>query len=463
MIPQAVTLAMAVVLSQSAPVMTLEQALADAETNNNDLKVAQARLQQAQQLSARVWANYLPTITVGAAYTRNSAEAVIPFATSYVVRNVGAPTGAPFDPTQPPSETNLPGGQTTFLAFPDRETAQEITIQPFNQWGAQAQFNQAILAPALFPAIRAAYLGEQVAALNIENARREVLFGVAQLYFGVAGLKQAVAVQERLLEINRAHEKDARIRYDAGALPRVALLRAEIDRARSEQDLKRAQNALAGMKLSLGTLLDRAGPFDVTAPQAPAIPADVTPLREAVSQRPDLKAAQAQVALTQSQRLASWLRYAPSLGANGVYRYSNVGGFTGENASWAVSLGLNWTLLDGGLREAEVREAGAKVAEARAAQRSAELKASEEFSRALLELDSARANKVKAEEQLNLARESRKLVGVNYEAGGATYLEVTDANSALLNAEVGAVSEALNESLAALRLLKAAGRFAVAQ
>jgi outer membrane protein TolC len=48
---------------------------------------------------------------------------------------------------------------------------------------------------------------------------------------------------------------------------------------------------------------------------------------------------------------------------------------------------------------------------------------------------------------------------VNFKAGAATYLEVSDANQALVTAELGAVNEALAADVAALRLLRAAGRF----
>jgi multidrug efflux system outer membrane protein len=51
-------------------------------------------------------------------------------------------------------------------------------------------------------------------------------------------------------------------------------------------------------------------------------------------------------------------------------------------------------------------------------------------------------------------------VDVSFKAGTATYLEVTDANTALAAAETGFVGETLNASLAALRVLKAAGQFA---
>jgi outer membrane protein TolC len=78
---------------------------------------------------------------------------------------------------------------------------------------------------------------------------------------------------------------------------------------------------------------------------------------------------------------------------------------------------------------------------------------------ARLDLDSAVANREKAKEQLALAQENQRLVNVNYKAGAATYLEVTDANTALLQSELTQVSETLNADLAALRVLKAAGAF----
>jgi outer membrane protein TolC len=151
--------------------------------------------------------------------------------------------------------------------------------------------------------------------------------------------------------------------------------------------------------------------------------------------------------------------YAPNLGLSGVYRWANVGGFTGQNTSWAITLGLQWVLWDGGLREANLRESNAKVAEAKASATLAENKARDEVRRGLLDLASARANRTKAEEQLRLARESQRLVDVNFKAGVSTYLEVTDANTSLAAAETGFVGETLNASLAALRVLKAAGMF----
>jgi outer membrane protein TolC len=408
---------------QQLPVLTLDDALREAEAKNLDLVAARARLQQSQELSRRVWSNYLPQLVAQASYTRNSTAAELP---------AGLIPGLP----------------------------QDIVIQPFNQYTAQLQVSQAVIAPTLFPAIRNAYLTEEIAAVSTENARREILFGVAQLYYGAVALKQSLAVQRRLLETQQAHEKDARVRYQAGTTPKVALLRAEIDRAAAEQDVKRAENNVASAKISLATLLDRQPDFEVEVPGPPPAAGDPAGLEDAaLRQRPDVEAARQTAELARRTKDAVYYQYLPSLGLTGAYRWANVSGFTAEKTSWLITLGLNWVLYDGGLRETELRENRARVLEAEANRRGAENRARDEVRRGQLDLESAIANRQKGEEQLSLARENARLVEASFKAGAATYLDVTDAQSALRNSELGFVADNLNADLSALRLLRAAGVF----
>jgi outer membrane protein TolC len=431
--------------------LTLEQALRETETNNLDLQAARARLDQANQMTWKAWSYYLPQVTAGATLTRNNKAVVIPFPVGYYVRDTGTPQGPPAS-----AETGI---QTNYVASIPASTM-DITMVERQQLAAQLQVNQAIIAPAAWFAISSAYAGEQVAALGTEAARREILFGAAQLYYGAAGLKQALAVQERQLSIQRDHERDAQVRYRAGTTPKVALLRAEIDRARAEQDLKRAQNAYASAKLSLGTLIGRTGDFDVAVPPEQAVSQDPSALEQgALRDRPDVKAAAESVRLAERLRNGNYAQYLPNLGAFAQYRWVDLASTSGISSSWAIGLALNWTLFDGGLREANLRENRAKVVEAEANRKNSEAKAVDEVKRTLLDLDSARANKAKAAEQVSLARENAKLVQVSYKAGAATYLEVADANAALLSAELGQVAENLNAEVAAIRLLKAAGAF----
>jgi outer membrane protein TolC len=450
---------MSVLLAASlaaSSVLTLEQAQREANQRNADLGAARARLEQARELSRKAWSGSLPQISAGGTYTYNSAEAKIALPTGYYVRDVGVPQGPPHDPSREPDISNPPGAQTTYIMVPSGLV--EAEIQKRHQFGGQVQLSQALLAPALWLGIANAGRAEDLSALGVESARREVLFAATRLYYGAVGLKEAAAVQERLLQANVEHERDARVRYEAGAAPRIAWLRAQIERSRSEQDVKRTRIAYQSAKSSLAALLDRSPDFEVERPPPPPeLPGDVE--RTPIDQRPDVRAARQAVELAEGGRAAAWARYAPSAGLFARYQAANAQGFTGEYGTYVLGVSINWTLLDGGLREAELREAGAKVAEAKESLRSAEVKARDEVRRALLDLETARANRLKAEEQVKLARENAALVKASFEADAATYIEVTDANSALLGAELSLISESLGTELAALALLKAAGRF----
>ncbi|MCP3139227.1 TolC family protein [Pyxidicoccus xibeiensis] len=419
----ALTLA-ATLAAAPPPVLTLEDALSRARKENLDLKAAQARLQQADTASRKAWAGYLPTITASGAIIRNSDAAIIP---------------------------------------PGLLSPVPIEIQPLIQRQAQIELRQAIIAPQLWAAIQGAYKSERVAELNVEQARREILFGVAQAYYGAAAQAQAVTVQERLVELNQARAKDTRVRFEAGTVTRVALLRAEQDLSRAEQDLIRAKNAAASARLVLATLLafDEAD-FQVAPPPEPQVsPKTDTAamIQRSLEARADVAASRETVELARINKRGVWLSYLPTLGVSGAWRIANSGGFTGQSDTWAITFAAQWTLWDGGLREANLSEASGRIAESEANARKAELTAREEVKRAQLDLESALANRLKAEQTVELARESQRLTDVSFKAGVATYLEVADANTALTGAEIGLVSERLQAAVAALRLLRSVGAF----
>jgi outer membrane protein TolC len=402
-------------------VLTLEDALRQAAERNLDLRAAEARLRQARETSRQAWAGYLPSLTASGAYTRNEHEARIP-------------------------------------ALPPL-FEEDIVILPKHQWAGQIEANQVLFSPSLWFGIRAASRGEDVTRLTIENVRRDILFGVAQAYYGVAALGQAREVSERLLEIARRQESDARVRHEAGTVARVALLRAEIDRARAEQDLLRARNAHESARIALATLLDRPVDFEVAHPPEPSLPADVAQLEEAaLRERPDVLAARRSADAARASRDALTGRYFPDVAAFARWQIQNAPGFTAEPEQWAVGVGAQWRILDGGRREAEIRQASARIDEAEATAASAAARARQEVRQALLDLDSARANAVKAGEQRELAAENQRLVDVAFRAGAATAVEQADATAQLRTAEIAFTTETLGAQLAALRLLRVAGR-----
>ncbi len=419
----------------AAPVLTLDEALRLADERNLDLKAAAARLRQAQQATWKAWAGYLPQVTAQATYTRNGEAVNIPFPTSL---------------TTPPTATP-PAPESQELVFSN------ISVVPEEQLQGQIDATQVLFSPALWFGIQAASRGADVADISVQGARRDILFGTAQAYYGVASLRQATQVSERLLEIAQRQEKDARVRFQAGTIAKVGLLRAEIDRARAEQDLRRARNSYESVRIALATLLDRSVDFEIADPPEPKLLVEPAQLEaDALRDRTDIRAARRTLDAVRAAHHAQIGRYFPNLAAFGHYQNANVAGLSGKEL-WSVGLSLQWRLLDGGLREADLREASARVDEAAANVAIAEARARAEVRQSLLELESARANAEKAREQRDLATENQRLVDVSYRAGAATAVEQADATAALRNAELAQQAETLAAQLAALRVLRAAG------
>jgi outer membrane protein TolC len=189
-----------------------------------------------------------------------------------------------------PNDGRLPGVASSTVLVPTG--IETLTMQKKDQWAARGQITQALIVPSLWPAFKIADLGERLVAANVEYARREILFAVVQLYYGCVTLKEVVAIQERLLENNVGHERDAQVQVQSNAAPQIALLPAQIDRTNTEQELLNAGASYSSAKVALSTLLDREPDLEVTAPPEPEVVERGTAFEEqAERERPDVRAA----------------------------------------------------------------------------------------------------------------------------------------------------------------------------
>ncbi len=431
-------------------VLTLREAIDSARTQNLDIQQLDAKVQQARQLTWKAWSSYLPQVNAGVQIARNQYEVSFTLPGGYWIRDMGSPQG-------PPGGGSVPGEPTNYSTYPSSTI--DSTVVPLVQTNGQVKASQALIAPQAIVLIQNAYKAEKTIDYNIQQARRDVLFAVAQLYYGVAALQELTVVQERQVVLTKERERDSRVRFEAGTGTKVGLLRAEIDRAQAEEDLKRAQIDFERARLALATALDRPDDFDIVIPQGPPPPTGSNLEQQALDLRPDVKAAAENLELAYGQRMQLYMQYLPSIGAFGAYNYASTSTFNPNAFSWQVGLGLTWTIFDGGLREASIREATAKIAEADAFKRQTDLKAVTRVKEAQLDLQGAIANRAKARERTSLAQENARLVDVAYKAGAATYLESTDSVQTLRQAEVGLVAESLNVDLATLKLLNAVGAF----
>lgn len=419
-------------------VLTLPEVLQSARERNTDLVILQEQVAQANAQVGRAWGALMPSLNASATYTRNGVEAVLPLA----------------DPSA--GYQQQPGEGGSVLLIPNRTI--NITVQPYNQFAAGAQLAVPLIVVPAWLGVANAKQASEATAKTVERNRLALMSGVAQAYLGAVGGQRLVELARTQLQTAEEQDRIARVRYEAGAVPKLASLRAGVDVARARQDLRRAQNTYATARLALRQLAGIEGDFDVVSPgdfSPPDADADAL-VEQALSLRGDLEASRMQVDIAERALRSTKWEWAPTLAAVGSYQWTSVAGLTGQQSNWLAQVVAQFSLFDGG-RLARLREGRSRVRQANANTEGVRRQVEREVRTAALDLESARANLESAREQERLAVENATLAETSFRAGAATYLDVVDANTARFAAGVARVSEELNVQTATLRLLQAVG------
>jgi outer membrane protein TolC len=410
----------------SVPELSLETALAELERQNLTLAQARSRAEEARAASGQAEAQLLPSLSAGASYVRNSADAKL---------SIG-----PLPPIFP--------------------SGKNLVIQPLEQLSAQGTLRVPLVVPSAWYEVRAARASARAADASADAVRLQLRAGLAQAAHAARAAEEVVVASEQAVEFAAEHARSADRRVKAGVAPPLDALRARTEQVRRESDLAQARAGLGRARLALGILLGREGPVRIVVadPAAPP-PADPAALAaDAVERRPELRAQREQLAAAERQVDATWARLAPQLSASGSLFASDVPYPTGEKDGWRATLDLTWPIFDGGLREARRRQARAQVATAQAAAEAQRLAVVQEVADAARDLDVARERLRLGETQRALAADAAASARRSFEAGVASSLDVVDANDRLYQADVGLADARARLAQAVIGLDRAAGR-----
>lgn len=437
--------------------LTLTEAYELALQNNPDLKVAQSRLQQSRLLIGRAYAMLQPMVSAGASYTRNSTEATLDF---------GALVDGVLAGAMAYTDYQLYVNGLTPQPLPDTgetEESEPVVIQPLNALGFQAQAQWGLFNARTIPLYQMAKETVRASESGTEFARRELLYALSQLYYNLYSSQQVVEVTTRLLESRQRNYKLAQVRFSAGQLSPTDVVRAEVEVAQAVRQLRESHQLVHTVSSELALLLGKEGvELRAVKPESRTeLSAELTALvDEAMGNRLDFRASKSQVKAAQHVVTDSTLEFLPTVALTANYRWSNAGGFTGENGTWAVGAAANIPIWDGGLRIYQLQENKLKLRQAQETLHKLELQIRKEVQVAQSNVEQAKINLEASEQELRLARKTYDAVSKAYEAGMATSLELRDAELLVTNAEFGRVRTGLALDLSVLALERAVGRFA---
>jgi outer membrane protein, heavy metal efflux system len=297
---------------------------------------------------------------------------------------------------------------------------------------------------------------------------------------GVALVKQqfvqALIAQESVLTAEETARDSGKlkdlmnVRYRSGAVSEADLARVETDALEAQQSVATAQLQLRTAKLSLAFLLGIRSvvpEFRVEAPElltavVPQELASATPqvlLSQALEARPDLQATQAQVQRADaSVRLAKRLVF-PDIALS--VNYAQQGTSLTAVTPPTVTVGLSLSLPIFYQQQGEIRraEADARTQELGKAKAQAQVVSDVEMAFAAYRTALERAQRMEGDAgMLARARRARDLVGIQYQKGAASLLELLDAQRTFRAIAFEARSNLADYWTSVFRLEQAVGR-----
>jgi outer membrane protein len=282
--------------------------------------------------------------------------------------------------------------------------------------------------------IKAAELSAAAAEDSLTATRVQVAYEARAAF---ADWRAAIAMEKVAADALVAQQKQlvlAQHLFDVGKTPKFDLLRSEAAAASSQQQLT---NARAEIATTIAALAQAMG-----VPEASlGVPAEEEPLAmpeaalpTALASRPDILASRKQVASAQATLQARHASYRPQL-----YGMAMLDGLAPRpmDASVGITVGVvaGLPLVDGGRRQAEVREAEQSVTRAEAAVRVLELQVRAEVLTAEARAGAAKQNIETASKQVPAAEEAYRVAQIRYEAGKSIVVELLDALRAQTEAQ----------------------------
>ena len=403
-------------------------------TSNQTVKQFEAAYREAHQIVAEARSSFFPTLGVTAGADRSKGSS-----STGVTTGSTATTGA-----------TTATGSTSGHAVSSYSATLEASWVP-DLWGKVRRTVESDKALA------------QAAAADIANARLSAEASLAQDYFQVRQVDEEVRLFTRTVQEYERLVKLTQDQVREGTQPQSALLTAQTQ-------LYGAQSSLVGLGVTRAKMEHAVAVLVGVPPSELSIPAadysrDVpTPPTTVpgtlLERRPDIAGAERRMASANALIGVAVSAYFPDVTLSGDYGAagSNIGHlFNASNTLWSFGADASETLLDFGLRKAQVRAARAVYDENVATYRQTVLTA---FQGVEDELASLRIFQQQQEVLLRTeeaARQTLKLDLDEYREGTIDYTTVIAAEASLLSASVDVLNVILERQQASVLLVENLG------
>jgi outer membrane protein, multidrug efflux system len=397
----------------------LRQLITTALEQNFDVRIAAARILQAQARLGVTRANQFPTVDAQASVQGQRSSIT---SSEHEARTAGV--------------IQLGGSVAWDLDF----------------WGKYRRANEAARAQIL-----ASEWGRRAVVSSL-------ISDVASGYFALRALDRELAIAMRTLESRQESLRLTQVREQGGATSLVDVRQAEQLVYGATAQIVDVKRLIEQQENFLSTLLGQ-NPGSIARgreltdqPHAPELPAGLP--SALLERRPDIRQAEQGIVAANAEIGIAKAAYFPQItltGAGGLASTALSALFTGSAGAWSAAASVVQPVFTAGRTRSQVALADARRQEAELAYQQTIQQAFREVSDALVGYRRSREFRDAQEQLVRAAQDARRLADLRYQGGASSYLEVLDSDTRLFSAELDLVRAQLSELAAFVEIYRALG------
>lgn len=363
-------------------------------------------------------------------------------------------------------QTNLAAAGLRFSAIPTGPGQPAFNfpsiVGPYNYFDVRASVSQSVADLTRLHNYRSSKESARASGMTVLDSRELIVLAVTGAYLQLIASQSRVDTARAQISTAQASYTQAVDRNRSGLNARIDVNRTLVELQTQQQRLNSLLNDLAKQKISLARLIGLPQSQNLvltdTQPfkQADTLPGLNEMIQLAWGQRPDVRAASAQVRAAEEARRAATSEYLPSLSLNADYGVIGVNP-TQSHGTFSVAGTLQVPIFRSGRINADVEQAAAVLAERRAELEDIRGRAEQDVRTAQLDLNTASEQIRLAESNRLLAADTLEQARDRFNAGLADTVELVQAQESVATAEQDYISAMYSYQLARAALARAVG------
>jgi len=334
-------------------------------------------------------------------------------------------------------------------------------VGPFNYFDLRARLTQTLADFTALNNYKSAKETLRANQLYAQDSRDLVVLAVGGAYLQVIAARARVESAKAQLATANALLDQTTQQKTVGLVAQIDVNKSEVQVLTQKQRLSSLENDLAKQKINLARLtgLPPNDRYEVTddLPFAAAPPLmEEDAVQQALKDRPDIKAADAQIKAAERTVKAARAERYPSLSLSGDYGDIGVNP-PQSHPTFSVSGTLSIPIYRGGRTEGDIEQANASLTARKAEMEDLRGRVESDVRNAFLDLEAATSQVEVARRNLDVTRETLDLTKQRFDTGVTDSVDVSQQQASVAGAELDYINAVFAHNLAKLSLARAVG------